>query len=253
MTSKTPVDTSTLFSDKSELYQRSRPTYPPELYQFLAEQCLNHDHAWDCATGNGQAARHLIKHFAKITASDISAQQIAEAIPHPSIRYIQSGAEHTPLANNSVDLVTVAQALHWFDYQQFWPEVARVLRPGGVFAAWGYNWPRWGEQFDKVLTESFLRVIHPYFSANNQLLWDGYRDVIFPFTPIDSPKFSMTVQYTLDQLFDFLHSVSATRRCIEHQGDDFFHQAYQATAQIWGNPNLNREFEIDLVLLVGKR
>jgi ubiquinone/menaquinone biosynthesis C-methylase UbiE len=127
------------FADKSELYARSRPTYPEPVFEFLAATCKNRILAWDCGCGNGQASVQLSKYFENVEAIDVSSEQIGQAAPHPQVKYSVSPAERTSFPNNSFDFICVAQALHWFDYKQFWPEVTRVLRPSGIFAAFGYS------------------------------------------------------------------------------------------------------------------
>ena len=187
-----------------------------------------------------------------VDATDISDEQLANAHPRTNIRYQKSSAEQTPFTDNSFDLVCVAQALHWFDYQRFWPEVKRVLKPDGVFAAWGYNWPDWGEDLSAPLQTHFLDIIEPYFAPHNRLLWDHYRDVELPFKSIEKLDLEMTVEWSLAELFDMLHSASATRVCMRENGDGFFNKAQRLIADIWGDPSTRRTFHMDTVCLVAK-
>lgn len=153
-----------LFSDKSSLYESSRPTYPESVYKYLAGLAPEQGLAWDCACGNGQAANGLADHFEQVFASDVSAEQIASAKPHPQINYTVSPSEKTILEDSNCDLVCVAQALHWFDYELFWPEVKRVLKPGGVFAVLGYNWPSVNAEVDAAIESSIMAIIEPYWA-----------------------------------------------------------------------------------------
>ena len=144
-----------LFSDKSDLYAKVRPHYPAALFTFLASLCGEQKSAWDAACGNGQAVVDLATHFAEVHATDVSEQQIANALPNPSVRYSVQAAEKTNFAENQFDLIGVAQALHWFDHDLFWNEVKRVLKPKGIFAAWGYAWFL-AEEINDVLQKDFF-------------------------------------------------------------------------------------------------
>src|SRR5512135_1288098 len=112
-----------LFSSQAELYARFRPTYPPELYSFILKFVRRRDHALDCATGSGQVARTLAEYFQTVYAIDISQSQLRHAAPADNIVYSVSRAESTPFQADAFDLITVAQAFHWFDAPAFWKEV----------------------------------------------------------------------------------------------------------------------------------
>ena len=146
------------FSAIAPQYALGRIAYPEDLYRFLVAQCHGQDLAWDCATGSGQAALDLVRTFSRVIATDISKELLALAPPHPRIFYHEVSAEESGIEPESVDLITVAQALHWFDLSRFWPEVMRVLKKGGVLAFWGYNWPVVEPGVDRVL-EDFKSVI----------------------------------------------------------------------------------------------
>ena len=147
------VEISKLFDDKADLYASSRPMYPQELFDFMAALVESHEEAWDCATGNGQAAIGLAKYFSKVEATDISKEQIANAFYSENINYSLQPGESTNFQENQFDLVNVAQALHWFDYETFWDEVHRVLKPDGAFVASSYVWPHVNEDIDQILEE----------------------------------------------------------------------------------------------------
>jgi ubiquinone/menaquinone biosynthesis C-methylase UbiE len=185
------------FSQDSDLYASVRPQYPPQLFYYLAELCEQHQEAWDGACGNGQAAISLTSFFHKVQATDISEAQIEHAIPNPSVSYSIQPSEQTNFQENQFDLVCIAQALHWFDFGLFWPEVKRVLKPGAIFAAWGYAWFMIDEQIDKAIQQEFLEILQPYWAEQNKLLWDHYRGVPFPFQQIESPKVEMVVNWKL--------------------------------------------------------
>lgn len=241
-----------LFNDKTELYASARPHYPQELFLYLSGLCSSRNRAWDCACGNGQAAESLAKIFDKVIATDISKQQILSAKNIENVEFSVSPAESTGFSERSFDLVCVAQALHWFNLENFWPEVQRVLKPDGVFSAWGYTWPSISPNLDSLFEEKILTVIEPYWAPQNKLLWNHYKDVDFPFAKINSPEFTMAVNWNLDEFFDFVHTFSATRRCLEEHGSDFFKHALKTMALQWGEAEQKKTVHLDFVLYVGK-
>lgn len=182
-----------LFSGHAGQYATARPRYPAALFDAIAEASPGHDRVWDCACGNGQASIGLARHFAAVEASDASAAQIAQAQPDPRVRYSVRPAECTDFAEASFDAVCVAQALHWFDFAPFFAEVRRVLKPGGVFFAWGYHRFHVTPAFDAAFERSVERLLAPYWAAQNALLWNGYRDVPRPagFEPITLPPLAI--------------------------------------------------------------
>ncbi len=127
------------FSTQADDYIRYRPSYPPELFIWLAAQTEEHETSWDCGCGNGQASVGLAPFYRQVIATDPSLKQIEKARPHERIRYAVATAEESGLADGCADLILVAQALHWFDFERFYTEVRRVARPGGVLAALSYG------------------------------------------------------------------------------------------------------------------
>ena len=250
---KLKLDHHKLFNEKSELYAKVRPRYPQELFKFLETLCDEQKSAWDVACGNGQAAIDLANYFDEVHATDISEEQIAHAIQCPRINYSVQPAEKTDFFENQFDLVCVAQALHWFDYDIFWVEVKRVLKPKGVFAAWGYSWFSITDEVDNILKESFLDVIEPYWEPQNNLLWNQYRDIPFPFEKINTPKIAMKTEWDLNQLFAYLQSWSATRLCVEKEGDAFLRQSYESVKSAWGEASKPKTVAMDFSLLVGRK
>ncbi|WP_162674666.1 class I SAM-dependent methyltransferase [Vibrio variabilis] len=196
----------TLFSVKSDLYEEARPSYPSELYQYLLSITPSKSNAWDCACGNGQAAESLAVHFDNVIATDVSEQQIENAKSVGNVEYLVTKSEKTPFTDNTFDLVCVAQALHWFEFDAFWPEVHRVLKPQGVFAAWGYTWPSISPEIDQIFEATILKKIEPYWAAQNRLLWDHYKDVDFPFKQLDVPDIKMQVDWSLDEFISFIQT-----------------------------------------------
>jgi len=242
-----------LFNDKSELYQQARPGYPKALFAYLASLCETTNNAWDCACGSGQAAQDLAQHFIKVHATDISKEQIANAKSDQNIQYRVCSSEKTSFANESIDLICVAQALHWFDFELFWPEVQRVLKPRGIFSALAYNLPSISNEIDECIQTHILNVVELYWAQQNQLIWNHYKDINFPFKKVVGPTFDMKVNWNLDQLFAFIHTFSATRRCMDDIGDDFFQEAYSLTNRLWGDSNTKKSIAFDFFYFAGRK
>lgn len=241
------------FSRQSDVYAEARPTYPSSLFAFIASIAPAKERAWDCATGNGQAAIGLARHFAEVQATDASPQQIAHAVPHPRVVYSVQPAEATDFANASFDAVCVAQALHWFDHGPFFNEVRRVLKPGGVFVAWGYDWFRIDETIDAVIKRYLLDPIHPYWSSRNAIAWDGYKDVVFPFEPVDAPPIGMEFDWDFEKLMRYTKTWSATRKYTDEHGDDLLKTAEQEIGRVWGPPGRARHISMRTHILAGRR
>jgi SAM-dependent methyltransferase len=207
----TPVNT---FAWGSDRYASARPLYPAALFDWIAANCRNHDAAWDCATGNGQAAIELARIFGRVEATDISDAQVAKGFAAPNIRYSAQPAERTSFPGFSFDLIAVAQALHWFDFDLFWPEVRRVARPGALFCAWGYAWFRGAEPVERDLFDPVLRLVEPHWAPHNRILWDGYalEDVRWPFELLSVPELRITVDWSVDQIIAYVCTWSAFKR-----------------------------------------
>ena len=241
-----------LFDTKPEIYARSRPLYPDSLFEYLSSLCKEHQAAWDGACGNGQASVGLAQYFDVVQATDISKEQISNAIPNPKVKYSVQPSEHTNFLHDQFDLVCIAQALHWFNYDQFWPEVKRILKPGGIFTAWGYSWFSANNEIDDCINEKFLKIIEAWWAPQNKLLWDHYQNIPFPFEPLDSPEINLSVEWDLDQLFAFLHSWSATRQRMEEKGTAFFLEAFDSVKALWGDRGKKRKVDLDFCILVGR-
>lgn len=220
------------FSPIASQYAAGRIGYPQELFRFLSSQCREHDVAWDCATGSGQAALDLASAFSTVIATDISAELLALAPSHPRIVYRVASAEASGIAADSVDLIAVAQALHWFDLDRFWPEVTRVLKPGGVLAFWGYNWPVVAPAVDRAL-EDFRGLIASSWPERSSILHGGYRSVDVPLDELPVPTLDASAQWVLADYLAHLRSWSATRYYRERTGDDIIQQFEAAFAEAW--------------------
>lgn len=202
------------FSSHAQLYAAFRPTYPEELYQFIFDHVKEKSIAWDCATGNGQVAGFLSKHFKDVYATDISQQQLDNAIQADNIHYSLSPAEITTFPDNNVDLITVGQALHWFDLDKFYREVKRVSKPNGVLAVWGYSFLSISSTIDPLILDFYENTVGPYWDNARKLVEDSYRSIPFPFKEIQTPAFYNKFRWNLEQLEGYLTTWSSTQKYI---------------------------------------
>lgn len=240
------------FSKQSDIYQKYRPTYPAKLFEYLSSLTKEHRLVWDCGTGNGQAAIGLAKHYNQIYATDLSKQQLQNASPHKRIKYKVEKAEHSSLDNSSVDLVTVAQALHWFNFNTFYPEVNRVLKPNGVFAAWTYGGPMISKEVDTLVRHFHNKVLDGYWHEKNQLVNEEYANIPFPFEKLETPNFTNSKKLNLDDLLGLLKSWSAVQRYIDQNGENPVDELEPKLHQVWGNPQKTYLTTWNITLRAGK-
>ncbi|MCB0281813.1 MAG: class I SAM-dependent methyltransferase [Calditrichaeota bacterium] len=208
------------FSRQSKLYSQYRPNYPDALFSFLANLAPKNENAWDCATGNGQAAISLVPYFEKIIATDASENQLAHAEKHPQIEYRVMSAEKTNLPDQCIDLITVAQAIHWFNFPKFFREANRVLKPDGILAVWTYNLPRISAQADRLLLDFYTGEINKYWPAERLHIEKDYQDIPFPYKQLEVPEFKMETKWTVKEIVGFLYTWSAVNKFIETTGND---------------------------------
>lgn len=256
------------FSRHAELYRRFRPTYPPEVFAWLASLCEHHDRALDVGTGNGQAAHGLAPHFAEVIATDASASQIAQSEPHPKIRYAVAPAEDASrdraqppvgseggelVAAGSVDLVLAAQALHWFDFERFFAECRRVLRPGGVVAALTYYHPNVTPEIDPIL-HRYIDHVRADWPPERRFVDTGYRTIDFPFQPEIALPSSLVMRLDLDLegFAGYLATWSAAQRHRERTGLDPRAGFLTELAAAWGAPALTRPVTFPLGGRIGR-
>lgn len=208
------------FSGHASIYREARPSYPDALFDWLAQLAPARELAWDCGCGSGQASVSLAGRFARVYASDPSASQIANAKPRENIQYHAEPSDHCSLPDASTDLVTIAQALHWFDFDAFYAEVRRVLKPGSVIAAWSYADCHVTPAIEALKNRVYVDLVGPYWSPERKLVEAGYRTIPFPFVDIPAPRFEMSAQWKIDQFLAYLRSWSATQRYLKDKGED---------------------------------
>lgn len=251
MTEGSPPPFADHFSAHAAAYARARPTYPSALFQWLASVAPAREAAWDCGTGNGQCALGLAEHFDRVLATDASAAQLREAMPHPRVEYRLASAEVSGLPPTSVDLVTVAQALHWFDLPSFYAEAQRVARPGAVIAAWSYGLMTISPEVDEVVQRIYGETGADW-PPERALVDDGYRALPFPFAPLDAPEFVMRQHWTVSQTVDYVGTWSGVRRYAARTGTDPIAAEFRALTAAWGDASEPREVRWPLALRVGR-
>jgi len=216
------------FSKQSDLYAKYRPGYPQALYDCIINHVENKEAAWDCGTGNGQAAKELSKAFMKVFATDISQKQIDKAVQSDNIFYSVQPAEQTNFPDNSFDLVTVAQALHWFRFDEFYNEVRRVTKPGGIFASWTYSLLRITGEINALVEDHHYNTLHGYWDDERKYVDEEYRSIPFPFSKITPPVFSIEYDWTIEELEGYLNTWSGLQKFITKNNynpvDDLIHR-----------------------------
>ncbi len=239
------------FSGVSNNYSQSRPHYPTELFDYLSSLTQSHELAWDCATGNGQAAMELAGHYSKVYASDASQNQLDQACQHPNIQYALASAENSGLKSQSIDLITVAQALHWFDLQAFATECKRVLKTNGVLAVWCYKRLSISPEIDKLITEFYFDEIGQYWPEERQMVENGYAKIELPFPEIKTPEFMMHANWTLQHLIQYLNTWSAVSKYKKQHKRNPIDQIEAQLTELWGNSD-TREISWRIMLRVFK-
>jgi SAM-dependent methyltransferase len=241
------------FSAVASEYAEYRPLYPDSLFDWLAGLAARREVAWDCATGSGQAAVALASRFDRVIATDASAGQMGVAIRHPRVEYRVAPAEASGLDRASVDLITVAQALHWFDRPAFYAEARRVLRRDGVLAAWTYGHPSIDEpRADTALQRFYSETVGPYWPKERALVDAGYRRIDFPFPEVATPTFEMETRWTLPLLLGYVATWSAVTRFRAVNGVDPVAPFAEALAGAWGDPSRPRRITWPLAVRVGR-
>lgn len=223
------------FSGHAQTYADARPNYPDQLFDFLHGQCDQHDLAWDCATGNGQAAVSLAKTFKRVIATDGSAQQVAQGRVVNNIEYRQLTAEQPLSERGACDLITVAQALHWFDTDAFFENAKASLKPQGVLAVWCYGIHHVNETVDAVVEKLYEAILGEYWPPERRLVENHYRDIHFPFATCSEQEFVMTKQWTLSQLCGYITSWSALQRYKNQKGSDPLLLIIDELQKAWGD------------------
>jgi SAM-dependent methyltransferase len=223
-----------IFSKNSHEYAQFRPSYPIELFAYLATLAKEHTCAWDVATGNGQAAKMLTHYFERVIATDLSAKQIEHAFLHEKISYRVAIAEDSKLDDKSIDLITVAQAFHWFHHQKFAKEVARIAKNDAILAIWCYGLLTISSSIDNIIQHFYKDVLGTYWDQERKLVENNYEEVDLPFTSITSPFFPMSAQWTFEHLLGYLRTWSAVQKFITITSEDPLKPVLNELQRAWG-------------------
>ncbi len=240
------------FSKQADIYARYRPHYPDSLFQYLSSLTEEHNTAWDCGTGNGQAAIALTGYYDRIIATDPSEQQIQNVTPHERIIYRIEKAEENTIADHSIDLLTIANALHWFEFDKFYSEVNRVLKPGGIIAAWSYCYPYISPETDEITKHYHDVILNEYWQYENRLVEHGYKDLPFPFDELKAPEFISEKMMDMNDFVAFLNTWSATQKFIRHRGYNPTDDVKKKLTEVWGEQQTKKKVTWKLVLKVGR-
>ncbi|WP_242928918.1 class I SAM-dependent methyltransferase [Pontibacter vulgaris] len=239
------------FSVQATQYARFRPHYPDALYEYLFSLPLQFNTAWDCGTGNGQVAVKLAEKYKQVYATDISEAQLQQASKKDNITYLLSRAENTPLPDTSIDLITVATALHWFDIDAFFEEVKRVARPGAYIAAWSYSLVRISPEIDPVILNFYSNTLGPYWDPERRLMDEEYKSISFPFEEIQAPPFRITVNWSLSDFLGYLSSWSSMQHYIRKEHTTPLDPLKQELLQYWQDDEV-KELTFPLFMRLGK-
>ncbi|GAB4507569.1 MAG: class I SAM-dependent methyltransferase [Sulfuricaulis sp.] len=240
------------FSNHAVDYARYRPDYPAALYEFLAKAVKRHELVWDCGTGSGQAALGLTEYFDRVIATDPSAEQIRNAARHEKISYVVAPAEQTEIPSRSADLITVAQAVHWFDVERFYQEVRRVLKPDGMLAIWCYGLSRINPAVDKVVQHYYTNIVGPYWPPERHYIDEKYETIPFPFVELPAPEFHMKAEWDLNEFMGYLHTWSATQRFQKKNEQNPIDIVHRILVKIWGEPQTRQTIRWPLYLRIGR-
>jgi ubiquinone/menaquinone biosynthesis C-methylase UbiE len=237
------------FSKQAADYAKFRPRYPEELFRWLGSVAPARESAWDCATGNGQAAVELAEVFERVIATDASEQQVARAEANARVEYRVASAEQSGLDAQSVDLITVAQALQWFDLNRFYAEVRRVLKPGGIIAAWAYKLATVEPAIDVVVNRYYSDVVGKYWPAERVLV-EKFEELPFAFEEMGVPQFEMVAEWTVERMLGYLRTWSATQRFRAAEKRDPLEEIEGELRTAWGNEG--RQVIWPLTMRVGR-
>ncbi|MFN3404775.1 MAG: class I SAM-dependent methyltransferase [Cytophagaceae bacterium] len=239
------------FSYQSDKYAQYRPTYPMDLFEYLNSIVSHKRNAWDVGTGNGQFAYELAKTFENVFATDISESQIKNSFQADNIKYSVQPAEKTNFNNNQFDLIVVAQAIHWFDFEKFYEEVRRTANQDAFIFVVGYGRLEISDQIDHVISYFYHNIIGSYWDKERRFIDQNYLTIPFPFTEIEPPKFRIKMYWTLEHLIGYLNTWSAVKHFIKKNGYNPVDEVMQKIERHWEKEEV-REVCFPLLLRMGK-
>lgn len=240
------------FSKRSDLYARFRPGYPRQLFDFLLPLVPDKKAAWDCGTGNGQVAVKLSMYFKEVYATDLSSAQIENAHKKENIFYSVEAAEKTLFPRNKFDLITVAQAIHWFELNGFYKEAHRTLKPGGVIAAIGYDVFRINKKVDLLIDKFYTDITGPYWDKERKYVDEHYLTIPFPFKEITTPGFSMNYNWAFEQVTGYLSTWSAVQHYTRKNNENPVEKFSEELKKVWGDV-LKRKVTFPIFARTGRK
>jgi ubiquinone/menaquinone biosynthesis C-methylase UbiE len=240
------------FSKQSDLYSRFRPGYPRQLFDFLLPLVPDKKAAWDCGTGNGQVAVKLSMYFKEVYATDLSLAQIENADKKENIFYSVETAEKTLFPGNKFDLITVAQAIHWFEFNSFYKEAHRTLKPGGVIVAIGYDIFRINKKIDLLIDKFYIDTTGPYWDKERKYVDEHYLTIPFPFKEIMTPGFSMNYNWKFEQVTGYLNTWSAVQHYTRKNNENPVEKFSEELKKAWGDV-LKRKVTFPIFARTGRK
>ncbi|GAB4347233.1 MAG: class I SAM-dependent methyltransferase [Flammeovirgaceae bacterium] len=240
------------FSTQSDKYAKYRPTYPSDFFQFLYAHVQDKVNAWDCGTGNGQIAYELAKTFKHVYATDISQQQIDNALKAYNILYSVQPAEKTSFENELFDLIVVAQAIHWFDFDKFYAEVWRTAKDNALLCVVGYGKLEINEQIDNIISDFYENVIGSYWDKERKYIDENYKTIPFPFDELlQKPNFTISQHWTLEHLIGYLNTWSAVKHFIKQNSYNPVERLKTEIERFWDNEYI-KKVSFPLFLRIGR-
>lgn len=236
------------FAEQSECYLEYRPTYPESLFDFLKSVVKGHDAVWDCGTGNGQAAVPLSERFKKVIATDLNQAQLDVAPKRENIEYHCCPSEKTPIPSQSMDLITIAQALHWFSFADFYKEVKRVAKPKGLISAWCYGLGS-NPEIDDIIHRLYNEIL--WWPPERRYIDEGYRTIPFPFEKITTPVFAIEKELNYSQLLGYLNTWSAVKEYQQRHQQNPLELIDADLKAAWGDPQAQKLIRWPLHVLLG--
>lgn len=239
------------FSIMAENYATYRPSLPAALYEYIMNLCEHKVSAWDCGTGNGQVAMELSNHFQRVFATDISQQQIDNAYWDDKITYKVESVETCSSPDRSFDLIVAAQAIHWFDFDLFYSQVRRTLKPKGHIAIVGYGLIQIDEKIDPILAELYADILGSYWDSERKYIDQQYKTIPFPFSEIESPSFTIELEWKMDQLIGYLNTWSAVQHYQKAKNANPIQLVQQKLTKAWGK-DAKKKIEFPVFFRLGK-
>jgi ubiquinone/menaquinone biosynthesis C-methylase UbiE len=239
------------FSIDSNKYAKYRPAYPQEFFEYLSTIKTGSENAWDCGTGNGQVAEKLAGMFTNVYATDISQAQLENAAKLPNIIYSVQPAEKTDFKPNFFDLIIVAQAVHWFDFERFYSEVKRTAKCNSLLAIIGYARLKITQELDKLIDKLYFTIVGNYWDKERKYVDDEYRTIPYPFEELAVPDFKNCYTWTFEHLIGYLGTWSAVKHYIKEIGKSPIELVYEDLRDSWGQTE-KRVVSFPLLLRIGK-